>query len=253
MKKSFLLPVLFSALAACNHQDTTTGSDSTSQNTSPATRTTPNVIGTYQGTLPCADCPGTDYQISLFDDHTFSELVAYQGSYQGTHEGVASVVTGTWKQTSDSTVMIQKKTDSSSFLASEGKLLLLDTKGKRIEGVLASNYILKPVEGGDRRKLLAAKSKEGVRFTANGNEPGWTLDLDNKKIHFRNVNGDSLEVPLPPARPNTDTLKVYTAATITVSIRNTMCADDMSGLMKPNTVQVQVKDKTYQGCGEYIR
>ncbi|SEW18177.1 copper resistance protein NlpE N-terminal domain-containing protein [Chitinophaga arvensicola] len=249
MKKILLLPVLLSALAACNNNTTTSGSDSSVPHTPSATRTAPVLTGTYQGTLPCADCPGMDYQISLFDDHTFSELVAYQGRGQS----IASVETGTWKQTSDSTVVIQKKTDSSSFLSAEGKLLLLDTKGKRIEGVLASNYILKPVEGGDRRQLLAEKSKVGIRFTANGNEPGWTLDLDKQKLRFRNMNGDSLQVSLPPAQPNTDTLKVYTAPGITVSIRNTMCADDMSGLMKPNTVQVQVKDKTYQGCGEYIK
>lgn len=249
MKKSLLLPVLLTAFVACNNNTTTTQNDSTAQHTTPGTTAPAVITGTYQGTLPCADCPGMDYQISLFDDHTFHELVAYQGRGQG----IASVETGTWKQTSDSTVMLQKKTDSSSFLASEGKLLLLDTKGKRIEGVLASNYILKPVEGGDRRQLLAEKSKAGIRFTANGNEPFWSLDLDNKKIRFNNVNGDSLQLTLPPAKPNTDTLKVYTTPGITISIRNTVCTDDMSGLMKPNTVQVQVKDKTYQGCGEYLK
>jgi len=249
MKNSIILPVLLTAFTACNNNTATTQNDSTLQHTTPGTATPTVITGTFQGTLPCADCPGMDYQISLFDDHTFHELVAYQGRGQG----IASVETGTWKQTSDSTVMLQKKTDSSSFLASEGKLLLLDTKGKRIEGVLASNYILKPVEGGDRRQLLAEKSKAGIRFTASGNEPFWSLDLDNKKIRFNNVNGDSLQVTLPPARPNTDTLKVYTTPDITISIRNTVCTDDMSGLMKPNTVQVQVKDKTYQGCGEYLK
>lgn len=249
MKKNLIFPVLLTAFMACNNNTTSSGNDSTVQNTTPG-KSTPTVInGTYQGTLPCADCPGMDYQISLFNDHTFSELVAYRGRGQG----IATVETGTWKQTSDSTVMILKKTDSSSFLAAEGKLLLLDTKGKRIEGMLAGNYILKPVEGGDRRQLLADKSKAGIRFTANGNEPGWTLDLDNKKIHFNNINGDSLLVTLPRANPNTDTLKVYTTPGITVSIRNTICIDDMSGLMKPNSVQVQVKDKTYQGCGEYLK
>lgn len=250
MKKILILPVLLTAfMAACNNNTTTSGNDSTAQNTAPGTGTPAVITGTYQGTLPCADCPGMDYQISLFNDHTFSELVAYQGRGLG----IASVETGTWKQTSDSTVMILKKTDSSSFLAAEGQLLLLDAKGKRIEGVLAGNYILKPVEGGDRRQLLADKSKAGIRFTANGNEPGWTLDLDNKKISFRNINGDSLQASLPRPNPNTDTLKVYTTPGITISIRNTICTDDMSGLMKPNSVQVQVKDKIYQGCGEYLK
>ncbi|MEZ2441860.1 copper resistance protein NlpE N-terminal domain-containing protein [Chitinophaga sp. RCC_12] len=249
MKKSIIFPVLLTAFVACNNNTSTTQNDSTRQKSTPGITTPAVITGTYQGTLPCADCPGMDYQISLFDDHTFHELVAYQGRGQG----IAAVETGTWKQTSDSTVMLQKKTDSTSFLASEGKLLLLDTKGKRIEGVLASNYILKPVEGGDRRQLLAEKTKAGIRFTANGNEPFWSLDLDNKKIRFNNVNDDSLQATLPPAKPNTDTLKVYTTPDITVSIRNTVCTDDMSGLMKPNTVQVQVKDKTYQGCGEYLK
>ncbi|WP_142684314.1 copper resistance protein NlpE N-terminal domain-containing protein [Chitinophaga polysaccharea] len=247
--KKMLIPVLLTAFLACNNNTSSSRNDSTAQTTATAIGTPTVVTGTYQGTLPCADCPGMDYQISLFNDHTFSELVAYQGRGQG----IASVETGTWKQTSDSTVMILKKTDSSSFLASEGKLLLLDTKGKRIEGVLAGSYILKPVEGGDRRQLLADKSKAGIRFTANGNEPGWSLDLDNKKIRFNNINGDSLEASLPRPNPNTDTLKVYTTPGITISIRNTICADDMSGLMKPNSVQVQVKDKTYQGCGEYLK
>lgn len=249
MKKSVILPLLLAFITACNNNHPTQQTDSTLHNTTSGTPAATPITGTYQGTLPCADCPGMDYQVSLYDDHTFSELVAYQGRGQG----VASVETGTWKQTSDSTVMLQKKTDSSSFLAAEGKLLLLDTKGKRIEGVLASNYILKPVEGGDRRKIFAEKLKSGIRFTANGNEPGWNLDLDNKKISFHTMNGDSIQASLPPARPNTDTLKVYTTPGITVSIRNNMCSDDMSGLMRPNSVQVQIKDKTYSGCGEYLK
>lgn len=244
MKQHFLLPVLLAVLAACNNNT----ADHHAQNT-PKNTPAPHITGTYQGTLPCADCPGMDYQISLYDDHTFSELVAYQGRGQE----VAAVEIGTWQQTSDSTVMIHKKTDSSSFLAAEGKLLLLDTKGKRIEGVLASNYVLKPVEGGDRRALLAAKLKSGVRFTANGNEPGWELDIDNRKIYFHTMNGDSLQATLPPPHPNSDTLKVYTTPKITLSIRNTVCSDDMSGIMRPNTVQVQVKEKTYQGCGEFLK
>ncbi|MFY0252841.1 copper resistance protein NlpE N-terminal domain-containing protein [Chitinophaga sp. 30R24] len=244
MKKSTLLPLLMIAMAACNHRSNSLANDNSNNTGHSATQLT----GTYQGTLPCADCPGMDYQVSLYDDHTFSELVAYQGRGQD----IATVASGTWQQTSDSTVMLKKKTDSSSFLASEGKLLLLDPNGKRIEGVLASNFELKAIAVGDRRPMLAEKAKAGIRFTANGNQPGWRLDLDHKMIYFHATNGDSLQVALPAPQPNTDTLKVYTTPDITISIRNIMCSDDISGLMRPNTVQVQVKDKNYQGCGEYI-
>lgn len=240
-------------IAACNSNQPSAGeADTTLNNNGDSMVSTsaapPPVAGTYQGTLPCADCPGMDYQLSLYSDHTFNELVAYRGRGQN----IASVDTGHWKPATDSTVMLVKKKDSSFFLAADGRLTVLDAKGNRIGGVLASNYVLKPVEGGDRRALLAEKAKAGIRFTANGNEPGWTLDLDKRKIYFHTINNDSLQVSLPAARPNTDTLKVYTAKDITVTIRSTLCIDDMSGLMRPNTVQVQVKDKTYQGCGEYI-
>ncbi|MBC9931435.1 copper resistance protein NlpE N-terminal domain-containing protein [Chitinophaga qingshengii] len=246
------LSALFAVLTACNNHPTTqTGTDSaTGGTTTPkATTTATHITGTYQGTLPCADCPGMDYQISLFDDHTFTELVSYQGRGQG----IAYTEKGTWQQINDSIVSIKKKTDSSSFLASENKLLVLDKQGKRIEGALASNYVLKPVEGGDRRDILARKASDGVTFTANGNEPFWSLDVEARKIKFYTAAGDSVLATLPAARPNTDTLKVYTTPQLTVSIRNVMCTDDMSGLMRPNTVEVKVKDQTYHGCGEYVK
>ncbi|CAL1521317.1 copper resistance protein NlpE N-terminal domain-containing protein [Chitinophaga sp. MM2321] len=249
MYKLIYLSVFIAVLAACNNNTTPgTQGDSTAAATPVKTVIKP-VTGTYQGTLPCADCPGMDYQVTLFDDHTFSELVAYQGRGLG----IAQVETGTWKQLSDSTVLIEKKTDSSSFLAADGKLLLLDREGKRIEGALATNYVLKPVEGGDRRAQLAEKAKAGILFSAHGNEPGWALNLERKKLLFYTMNGDSVQVALPAARPNTDTLKVYTTPQITIQIRNTMCMDDMSGLMQPNTVDIQIKDKVYHGCGQYIK
>lgn len=76
MKKSILLPVLMAAMAACNNNAPANQTDSTLQNTTSGTPAVIHITGTYQGTLPCADCPGMDYQVSLYDDHTFSELVA---------------------------------------------------------------------------------------------------------------------------------------------------------------------------------
>lgn len=250
MRTLICLTTLFAALMACNnHPGPQNSTDSTTAGKQTPAAITPHITGTYQGTLPCADCPGMDYQISLFDDHTFTELISYQGRGQG----IAFTEKGTWQQINDSIVSIKKKTDSSSFLSSDSKLLVLDKQGKRIEGALASNYVLKPVEGGDRRNLLAQKAGAGITFTANGNEPFWSLDLEARKIVFHTASGDSISAALPAARPNTDTLKVYTTPQLTLTIRNTMCTDDMSGLMRPNSVEVKTKEQTYHGCGEYLK
>ncbi|WP_160712365.1 copper resistance protein NlpE N-terminal domain-containing protein [Chitinophaga solisilvae] len=249
MRKLIYLPTLIAVLAACNNSGKQPGTDSTGTITPSAPGNAIHLTGTYQGTIPCADCPGTDYQVSLFDDHTFTELMAYQGRGQG----IAYTETGSWKQINDSVVMLQKKEDSSSFLASDGKLLLLDREGKRIEGALASNYVLKPVEGGDRRDIFAQKTAAGINFTANGNEPFWSLDLDKKNIIFQSMGGDTIKVALPAPNPNTDTLKTYTTPQITISIRNKVCSDDMSGLMHPNAVEVKVKEQQFHGCGQYLK
>ncbi|WP_167014508.1 copper resistance protein NlpE N-terminal domain-containing protein [Chitinophaga sp. Cy-1792] len=247
MHKILLFSVLLATMAGCNNNNTQEKQTEIRDNAGKSAQT--HLTGTYQGTLPCADCPGMDYQISLYDDHTYSELK----SYQGRGLNVAYVETGTWKAVNDSVAMLEQKMDSTSFLASEGKLVLLDKAGKRVEGVLASNYELKPIEGGDIRKLLSDKKTNGVNFYASGNEPFWSLELDKKNIRFKTANGDSIYVPLPGLTMNTDTLKIYKTKDITINIRNTACSDDMSGFMRPNTVQLTIGDKTYSGCGQFIK
>jgi heat shock protein HslJ len=41
--------------------------------------TIPGLPATFAGTLPCADCPGINYHINLFPDHTFLSRMTYEG------------------------------------------------------------------------------------------------------------------------------------------------------------------------------
>jgi copper homeostasis protein (lipoprotein) len=38
---------------------------------------------TFVGKLPCADCPGIDYRLSLNPDHTFSSNMTYEERNSG--------------------------------------------------------------------------------------------------------------------------------------------------------------------------
>lgn len=215
---------------------------------STTTDTSTPVTGSYQGTLPCADCPGIDYQISLYEDSTYQAIT----SYQGRGNNIAETTTGKWTQAAD-TILVQDGKTLRRFLAAPHQLTQLDGEGQVITGALASYYILKHVEGGGNRAYLQEKARTGVSFVANGNEPGWSLEINKKQLVFRTMNGDSLLTPLPVAHPNTDTLKTYASGKLKVSIRNTMCMDDMSGFMYPFTVEVEANDKTFRGCGQYIK
>ncbi|HEY8916116.1 MAG TPA: copper resistance protein NlpE N-terminal domain-containing protein [Chitinophaga sp.] len=213
---------------------------------------TPN--GSYQGTLPCADCPGIDYQISLYDNNHYKTLMVYRDRNQNR----PMVDTGTWKIEQDSMVRITLSGQSKqTFLFEDGRLYQLNEHGQRITGALADNYILRPVKGGDAARLQQ-KAAEGIDFMAAGIHPAWSLEMDRQKtIFFQTVQGDSIRVPAPRPRPDTDTLRVYTAKTekaeFILTIRNSACIDDVNGFMRPYAVEVQLKDSTYKGCGEYLK
>lgn len=254
MKQVMFLLAMATAFTACQsgNRPGSTSDSATLADSLPGTTTTAAAVpaGAFQGLLPCADCPGIDYQVNLFPDSTFEAIT----SYQGRGNNIASVSIGNWITDATGVILLTDKSDTTRFRYEDHKLFMVDATGQKETGALASNYTLKSVEGGGNREHLQQKAASGINFTANGNEPGWSLDISKKDIFFQTMNGDSLRVPLPAARPSLDTLKVYTVpGKITVSIRNTICADDMSGYMRPNTVEVQVKETTYRGCGQYLK
>lgn len=257
--RTILFALTLGTFTACNggggEQTGTDSSQAVAANNPGAGISSPasKAAGSYQGTLPCADCPGIDYQISLFDDEHYRELTMYRDR----NEGRAREDTGRWKLENDSIITLVGR-DPQRFLFEDGKLYRLDREGQRITGALADNYILRPVEGGNNYRQLKEKAAAGADFWASGNEPGWSLELDREKtIFFRDMNGDSMRMPAPRPRPDTDTLQVYTPkhekTEFILTIRHRACIDDMSGFMRPYTVEVQVNGKTYRGCGEYLQ
>lgn len=257
--RSSLFLAILVAIAACNggggqqsNADSTRSSPADNPGadiSSPASK----AAGSYQGTLPCADCPGIDYQLSLFEDQRFQELMVYRDR----NEGKALIDTGMWKLENDSIIVLVGQ-QPQRFLFEDGRLYHLNREGNRVTGALADNYILRPVGGGGNYAQLKEKAAAGVDFRAVGNEPGWTLELDrDKTIFFQDMNGDSIRVPAPRPKPNTDSLRVYTPkhekTEFIITIRHRACMDDMSGYMRPYTVEVKINEKSYRGCGEYLR
>ena len=94
--------------------------------------------GTYEGTIPCADCPGIKTTVVLNDDHTFQ----YDTEYL--EKNVKSTDNGTFSwENNGSTVRLKGKETNSVFKVGENQLTLLDTEGNVITGDLADHYIFK--------------------------------------------------------------------------------------------------------------
>lgn len=93
--------------------------------------------GSYQGVIPCADCPGIKITLQL-DANQHYQLSRY---YQ--EDAAKPVLTeGEFRWSSDGRQIQLDDTQHSQFLVGENRLLVLDPQGQRISGELAEQYWL---------------------------------------------------------------------------------------------------------------
>tara|TARA_R110002050_G_scaffold76646_3_gene163953 strand:- start:5277 stop:6041 length:765 start_codon:yes stop_codon:yes gene_type:complete len=96
--------------------------------------------GQYFGELPCADCPGINYSLSLNKDFTYTEATRYQG-----REASEFLDSGKYELIDDTIVTLTSKPEHAGlkqFVAKDNQLFILDLEGNPIESSYASWYIL---------------------------------------------------------------------------------------------------------------
>ncbi|HAY3542728.1 TPA: copper resistance protein NlpE [Elizabethkingia anophelis] len=94
--------------------------------------------GTYEGTLPCADCPGIKTTITLKDDNTYTISEEYlERKTKAEDKGKFE-----WDK-SGSKVSLISKDGKRQYFVGENQLIHLDMDGKEITGPNKDLYILK--------------------------------------------------------------------------------------------------------------
>jgi uncharacterized lipoprotein NlpE involved in copper resistance len=97
--------------------------------------------GTYEGTVPCADCPGIKTTVVLDDDGTFK----YSAEYL--ERDVVAVDSGSFMwHNNGSTVHLLGQDIDLKYQVGENRLFQLDMNGEKITGELADNYILQKTQ-----------------------------------------------------------------------------------------------------------
>lgn len=98
-----------------------------------------DVAGTYSGVLPCADCPGIETTLVLNSNETYR----LETKYQGKNTEMPFVIEGNWALKDDRVKLDGIKDASDTYLIEDDYLVQLDMDGKKVEGALAEQYVLK--------------------------------------------------------------------------------------------------------------
>lgn len=95
--------------------------------------------GTYQGTIPCGDCPGIQTRLTLWEDGTFERSTLYID-----RDKTPFVDAGEFEWNSAGSVITLAGTSERplQYQVGENRLFQLDRNGERITGGLAEQYQL---------------------------------------------------------------------------------------------------------------
>ena len=85
-------------------------------------------------------------------------------------------------------------------------------------------------------------------YHALGNEPFWSLLIDEHHLTFTQPDAQPLRQPTPPVIHGFAG-EIYNTPRIHVNIVHGRCSDGMSDRVYPDKVQVDVDGKRFNGCG----
>jgi copper homeostasis protein (lipoprotein) len=129
-KPLFIIILLSISLGACS----STAPAKTADNS----RTSLDWAGVYAGTIPAADGPGINVQITLRADESYSLVYNYvEKQNNATETGTFS-----WNEAGN-TITLKNTTFPPYYKVGEKQLLQLDMKGNVIKSKLADLYVLK--------------------------------------------------------------------------------------------------------------
>lgn len=98
-------------------------------------------IGTYKGTVPCADCEGIETTLTLLDESHYELQTIYKGK---SNTPFVSKGTYSWHESGNKIKLdgIKEGEGSNQYQVIENGLIQLDLEGNRITGELGRKYLL---------------------------------------------------------------------------------------------------------------
>ena len=146
MKKSVLLLFSVVLLSSCGNKQQTDSQESSTNTDSTTTvidshnsQNSLDIAGVYKGVLPTASAGGMEVTINLTDS-TYTKDLKYLAEKSA--KPYNSKGSFSWDK-DGSIITLEGEDKPNQYIVEEGALRQLDIEGKKIEGQLADQYILK--------------------------------------------------------------------------------------------------------------
>jgi uncharacterized membrane protein len=204
--------------------------------------------GFYQGMLPCKNCEGIQRTIAFSKDHFKMEDLSHGKSLS------VKKTEGTWEKHKDRFVLYQDDKAISMYKLVKDSLIIVENNGGRVPDSLSSQYVLFKKNTAPENPSWKKRKSEGIDIIGNGNEPFWSLEIDNEKLILFRSSASEKPVIVPIEKPViTKDSTIYSITTeigdvLRVSIASAFCHDGMGDHLYEYKMTVRYKGQIYKGC-----
>lgn len=194
--------------------------------------------GAYQGMYPCEGCEGVQQTILFTQDKKYhlEELAWGKSSAPKKTEGI-------WERKNGMIWLYQPGRSPLRFFLRKDSLFTDSLQYALVKRKLAT---INP--------SWQQKQNEGIDFIGIGNEPFWSLDIDNEKmVLFRLADWKKpiMAAIQDPAVTKDSTVYKLTSGKdlLRITVLPQFCSDGMSDFLYQYKVVVTFKGSSYRGCG----
>lgn len=194
--------------------------------------------GAYQGMYPCKGCEGIQQTILFTEDKKYrlEEVTWGKSARPKKTEGI-------WEKKNGMVVMHQPGRPPLRFFLKKDSLFTDSLQYALVKRELAT---INP--------SWKQKQTEGIDFIGVGNEPFWSMEIDNEKmIRFKLADWKKpIMVPFEKPSVTKDSI-IYNLLSginhLRITVYSQFCSDGMSDFLYQYKVAIAFKGDHYRGCG----
>jgi uncharacterized membrane protein len=210
-------------------------------------------MGFYQGMLPCKNCEGIQRTI-LFtkDDHFKMEELLWGKGTQ------AKKTEGNWEMDKGRFLLYQNDKVISRYRLAKDSLINIENNGTRIPDSMSRQYVLFKKNTAPENPSWIKRKTEGIDIIGNGNDPFWSVEIDEEKLILFKLATADKPVIVPIEKPTiTKDSTVYSVDTglgglLKISISARFCSDGSSDHVYEYKMTVWYKGQMYKGCAVFL-